>query len=271
MYSEYNADLANKHLDFLNKNPIAKSLINKAIDKSFEFKGYTLQDYMNMLTQCEYSVDTTEVNIVYSSAQHIASKLTYMRSSKVCVLNFADYLKPGGLFLNGSMAQEESLCHSSGLYPILKFFEDDYNERKGTSNKGAYQETGIYTEDCPFYVGGKQTLCDVLTYAAVNYRVIERCGGTDTERNFLAETMRNRQRIAYILPKIFGGCDEVILGAWGCGVFKNDVREVARTWAECTKEFNGLYRKIYHPVLSSVTCSRIFDEAYDGECNLMEG
>ena len=35
------------------------------------------------------------------------------------VLNFASAKNPGGGFLNGAMAQEESLAASGGLYPTL--------------------------------------------------------------------------------------------------------------------------------------------------------
>lgn len=47
---------------------------------------------------------------------------------KTAVLNFASYKEPGGLFLKGSSAQEESLCHESILYPVLKSFKDSYYE-----------------------------------------------------------------------------------------------------------------------------------------------
>ena len=39
---------------------------------------------------------------------------------KIAVLNFASFKNPGGMFYNGSSAQEESLCHESFLYNVLK-------------------------------------------------------------------------------------------------------------------------------------------------------
>lgn len=47
-------------------------------------------------------------------------------SGKIAVLNFASYKNPGGMFLEGSIAQEECLCHESFLYNVLKEFPEYY-------------------------------------------------------------------------------------------------------------------------------------------------
>lgn len=264
MYNRYNAELAMRHVEWCKNDPNAKKWINRALDQSFAFSGYTLKDYLNMLETREYSSKSTETIITTSSSQHMANKITYMHANKACVLNFADYFKPGGQFLNGSMVQEESLCHVSGLYPILEYYAEDYADRKGTGNKGAYQEAGVYTENCPFWINGRLSFCDVLTYAAVNWRAFNKAGGTQSERDQVKKIMHDRQIIAYILPKIFGDCDEIILGAWGCGIFLNDTRTIAKTWLECTRRFPGLYKRVYHPMFTSMGNRIIFEEVYDG-------
>ena len=47
---------------------------------------------------------------------------------KTAVLNFASYKNPGGMFIKGSSAQEESLCHESFLYNVLQEFDHTYYE-----------------------------------------------------------------------------------------------------------------------------------------------
>lgn len=261
MYNEYNANMACEHLNWCNTDKVAKELIKKAIDNSIEFSGYTLKQYEQFLSSRK-RFDKTEVKLLNAGSQSIASNVSYMETGSVCVLNYADYLKPGGLFLNGSMAQEEALCHASGLYLVLDSFRDDYERRKGTSNSGAYQETGIYTIGCPFWVNGRRTLCDVLTYAAVNYRALERSKGGPEMREAFRNVMRKRIKIAYMLPKIFNDCESVILGPWGCGVFRNDPMDIATWWKECLEEYPGIYKNVYHPIYRSEENAMAFRKVF---------
>ena len=54
---------------------------------------------------------------------------------KIAVLNFASYQNPGGKFLEGSSAQEESLCHASTLYECLSVQKDYCHMGYGASTQ----------------------------------------------------------------------------------------------------------------------------------------
>lgn len=56
----------------------------------------------------------------FDAAQSLVSSLPPKSLSKVGVLNMCSDLQPGGGLLNGTMAQEESLCVRSTLYHSLK-------------------------------------------------------------------------------------------------------------------------------------------------------
>lgn len=164
-------------------------------------------------------------------------------ADRLCVLNFASYHTPGGGFIRGMTAQEEDLCHSSGLYPLLAAHQDDWYTPHRLSFSPVNGSDFIYSTDVPFYVGGEVVHADVLTMAAVNFRHVDEA----TQGNWARARMDARMEIAYSIPAAFG-CDVVMLGAWGCGVFKNDPRLVANKWNELFQKNAGMYKLVLHPV-----------------------
>jgi len=69
--------------------------------------------------------------------------------SRVGVLNFASAKNPGGGFLNGAMAQEESLAASSGLYRTLLRNEEYYTANRACGSM-MYTDYAIYSPDVAF-------------------------------------------------------------------------------------------------------------------------
>lgn len=142
--------------------------------------------------------------------------------SKICILNFASYKNPGGKFIEGSSAQEESLCHASNLYNILLRFDKTYyapHREKGATNRSLYYNTAIYTPDVIF----SDNKFDVLTCAAPNWNAAFRFGVSLEENN---DVLKSRiEFIKSILEE--NKVDIVILGAWGCGVYGQDPITVA--------------------------------------------
>jgi uncharacterized protein (TIGR02452 family) len=64
------------------------------------------------------------------------------------------------------------------------------------------------------------------------------------------------------------GYDAVILGAWGCGVFKNDPRDVAAQFqAALTGDFAGVFRFISFAILDRSSGGAViapFEQAFGG-------
>jgi uncharacterized protein (TIGR02452 family) len=141
-------------------------------------------------------------------------------------LNFASYKNPGGAFLKGSCAQEESLCHESWLYNILARQTDYYDWNKKHLNRGLYQDRALYTPDVEFEHNGKSAIADVLTCAAPNRSIIEKGYNNFTEDDNEAAMI---ERIVFMsqIVSMQAHKDVLILGAWGCGVFKQDPEYVA--------------------------------------------
>lgn len=71
------------------------------------------------------------------------------KGKKVCVLNFASAINPGGAVLRGYSTQEEAICRCSTLYPCLNvtaMWEQFYNLHRSAKNP-LYNHDCIYTPD----------------------------------------------------------------------------------------------------------------------------
>ncbi|NOV00592.1 TIGR02452 family protein [Paenibacillus planticolens] len=155
------------------------------------------------------------------------------KKERIGVLNFASAKNPGGGFLNGAMAQEESLAASSGLYETQLRNESYYKANRACGTM-MYTDYAIYSPDVVFFRNQQFGLLErpvtasVLTLPAVNFGQVLLKGEDPLEAERL---MKDRMRLALA---IFAqkGDKNLILGAYGCGVFRNDPVKVARWWRE---------------------------------------
>ncbi|MEO7690116.1 MAG: TIGR02452 family protein [Sphingomonas sp.] len=147
----------------------------------------------------------------------------------VFVLNFASAKNPGGGFLSGSQAQEESLARSSSLYSCLnaKFEMYDFNR---ANDSCLYSDWMIYSPKVPIFRADDGALLDApymasfVSSPAVNAGAVRR---NEPDRVGLIDNV-NRERARKILWIASQHRHRtLILGAWGCGVFQNDPRAIA--------------------------------------------
>ncbi len=186
-------------------------------------------------------------------------KLAKEGRSSIGVLNFASAKNPGGGFINGAMAQEESLAASGTLYRTLTAHEEYYRSNRAQTSM-MYTDHAIYSPDVTFFRSGNFRLVEtpvkasVLTLPAVNMGQV-RLKGEDTAE--AARVMRRRMALALA---VFAekGAKDLVLGAYGCGVFRNDPHQIAAWWQELLAEgMGGCFDSIFYAVLD---CSRT------GEC-----
>lgn len=154
-----------------------------------------------------------------------------MKGSKVAALNFASYKNPGGMFMKGSSAQEECLCHKSNLFNVLEFFEPTYyKNNRNDLNNGLYHNRAIYSPDIIFEDKYK---CDIITCAAPNIGFkYSRVTPEENRRALIS-------RINFVLNiAAENNVDILILGAFGCGVFGQNPYQVADIFKERLKKHN---------------------------------
>ncbi len=160
-------------------------------------------------------------------------------SRRVVCLNFASAKNPGGGFLSGSQAQEESLARATGLYACINGVREYYdtNRECGTC---LYTDHMIYSPDVPAFRDDRDELLSapysvsIITAPAVNAGALAKSQPDQIEK--IANTMIHRIEKVLALA-VAHGHRSIVLGAWGCGVFKNDPRNVAEWFHDrlCTQ------------------------------------
>lgn len=151
-----------------------------------------------------------------------------LQNPGAALLNFASYRHVGGGFITGAWAQEEAICHDSTLYNVLRGFGKFYAENEKTLNRSLYTDRAIFSPGIIFERGGGAAKCSVITCAAPNFSAARGHGVTQGEN----ETALAKRVDFVISIAEEQACGEVILGAWGCGVFGQDPRVVARLFKE---------------------------------------
>ncbi|MEV6238167.1 TIGR02452 family protein [Lentzea sp. NPDC051838] len=182
----------------------------------------------------------------------------------VAALVFASARNPGGGFLNGAQAQEESVARSSALYPCLLAAGDFYRHHRAHEDL-TYSDRVIYSPRVPVFRDDKGNLLpepypvSFLTAAAPNRSAIAR---TQPERE-AGIPAALRQRATRVLQIAAAhGHRRLVLGAWGCGVFGNEPRVVAETFREVLGE-NRFFDHVVFAVLGTSAVGA-FTEALTG-------
>jgi len=167
----------------------------------------------------------------------------FKASGKICVLNFADYVKPGGRYMLGDCAQEEFLCSESTLYEVLSRFQKYYEWNEQNKNHALYMDRAIYSPDIVFHRGDTGVVADVLSVAAPRWKVAGRYKMATEEDNVNALKSRFRF-ISEILAE--HNVETFIGGAWGCGVFGQDPEMIAMLFK--TTKWGSSLKRIIHPI-----------------------
>lgn len=207
--------------------------------------------------------------VVNEPVTGLLHRLSEKQARGLAVLNFASAKNPGGGFINGAVAQEESLAVASGLY-TTQCHCPGYYEANRACKTMCYTDHAIFSPDVVFFRGGGPGLLEqpftasVLTLPAVNMGQVMQRG---EDLTMAKSKMRDRQRLALELLAD-RGAKTLVLGAYGCGVFRNDPREVAENWkALLDGGLDRYFEKIYFSILARSAADKnykMFQETFGG-------
>lgn len=207
--------------------------------------------------------------IIVSGKRSFEAAQTY-GNLRTCVLNFASATNPGGGVVWGSTAQEECLCRCSTLYANLtarKLWRPFYEAHRAQNNP-LYNDDCIYTPDAVVFKTDTRDPKllpqdawwneNVITCAAPNLRT-DRDGTVrvriSNDELYKLHIKRMRRILDIAAQK---GNDAVILGAYGCGAFKNPPTVVATAMRQIIEE----YRYHFRVIEFAVYCSPRDDQNY---------
>ncbi|MPY67707.1 TIGR02452 family protein [Deinococcus sp. SDU3-2] len=197
----------------------------------------------------------TRISVTRETTLAAARRLLRERPEPVAALNFASATSPGGGFLSGSAAQEESLCRASGLYASLTRHPEYYDLHVRAGDR-LYSNHLMFAQDVPVFRAEEGTWLetpyhlDILTAAAPNLRGMDE----DARQELLPLAQTTLEQRAALLLAAFrhARCTRLVLGAWGCGAFRNDPVHVARTFHTLltTGEHRGAFDEVVFAVFA---------------------
>lgn len=204
----------------------------------------------------------------------------HQQGIETAILNFADPHKVGGGFLNGRSAQEEDLCRCTTLYASLTTVNGakrcyyDNNENINRNNGTGYVSERVMVSpvlilrtDAGSNRGLKRyTWLDApLTAHVISAAAVDRSREGNNRNDERANGAMVRLIRNIVKAAIHHHCETLVLGAFGCGVFKNDAGDVAGYFRQILVD-EGLgryFRNIVFPIKGGVrgTFSQHFRDA----------
>jgi uncharacterized protein (TIGR02452 family) len=167
----------------------------------------------------------TKTNIEVVNSDSVSALTKWSKVGKTAVLNMASHKRPGGGVINGARAQEECLFRCSNLGHVIS-----------TDFYPLQDDELLWTKDAVFfkdvsYGYMKDVQVDVVTIAAINLNGL---GKFQKMPNY-EELTKNKIRLMFSMA-IKNNIDNLILGAWGCGVFGNEPNKMAKMFMDVINE-----------------------------------
>lgn len=266
----YNVGIFENTMDVIKKDSTLVESINKSIKNQLFYLNPV--DIKSIMPQHD-----TDCPVTVTRERSIECAMKWVKrdaaGSKVAVLNFASATRPGGGVATGSSAQEECICRCTTLYPCLTTkeaevrFYDPHRKNVGP----LHNDDIIYTPDVAIIKNddydllGEPLFIDVITCAAPNLRE-KNVSNYNQEREPAPDISPEELKALHVArarqilnAAVQNFVDVLVLGAFGCGAFRNDPEVVAAAYKEVLPE----YRKYFKAIEFAVYCRGKDTENYE--------
>ena len=229
------------------------------------FSPEDLDQLLSDILSLSPRVQATTIEVQNETTLQGAKRLALSgQFEKVTALNFASAKNPGGGFLSGSQAQEESLARSSALYASLCKARPYYDYHR-SNRSSLYSHRMILSPECPVIREDNGTLLEepycisFITSAAPNAAALIQ--KQEFEQMESIPTIFRERALRVLAIAQHHNTDALILGAWGCGVFRNDAEMVAQIFSKLIGpggEFENRFQHILFSVLDKAPSQPTF-------------
>lgn len=198
----------------------------------------------NFVSKAKHRNERASIDVYSGTTFDVAKR--YRSLGKIAVLNFANPEHPGGGVQLGAMAQEECLCRSSNLFACIadhNVFDEYYGYHRNVRSH-FYTDRLIYTKDVTIFKDDSFVPkmlpeddwfeVDVITCAAPYLAKRKHTNGA-----VLLALFKSRVKNIFEAARD-NNVDYLILGAFGCGAFKNPPLIVAEAFLQTIQEQNYL-------------------------------
>jgi uncharacterized protein (TIGR02452 family) len=225
------------------------SILKELNDSIMYATLYRPEELDSLLKQESYKPNVqTIIEVTGETTLEASKRLVNEGFTQVACLNFASAKRPGGGFLTGSRAQEESIARSSGLYPTIAQMNEMYEYNKGRKT-GMYSDYMIFSPNVPVFRNDKGDLLEtpyllsVITSPAVNANVVKEREPNQVKDINKVMLLRIKKILAVAKAK---NQTSLVLGAFGCGVFGNNAVAIGKLFrlALEDKQFKNQFQKI---------------------------
>ena len=171
-------------------------------------------------------------NTIVENIDTVSALVKYAPFGKTAILNMASARNKGGGVVRGAMAQEECLFRCSNLYTIPdKFYPLSPNEYVYTHNASFVKDV--------YYRPMDIVKCDVITMPAINLNRYE-----------YIESLILDKIEGIISSALSNDCKNIILGSWGCGVYKNDPYDISKKFKDALINKKMLFKNVIFAVVN---------------------
>lgn len=222
-----------------------RRLAKSVLDASSEVFPEDVYPELGVLQPHDQRVEVTAER-TFEAAQRVHAERP---EARIAALNFANAFHPGGGVTWGSAAQEECLCRTSTLYPLITTKELDHTfyARHRALGRPEATDSLVYTKGvvvCKSDVDLPQRL------PAHNWLTLDviTCAAPDLHETRMADAALfgyHVKRALHLLTVAASeGADALVLGAFGCGAFRNSPEVVAHAWHVALGEFPRVFERV---------------------------